>query len=48
VQPGSTRVLGGHGMQRKAGGFGDMVVTFNVQLPTTLTPAQQQQLAQIL
>lgn len=48
TQPGSTRVVSGYGMPKKGGGHGDLVVTFDVQFPVSLTPTQQAAIAKAL
>lgn len=48
VQPGTTVSLGGHGMPRKAGGRGSMVVTVNVRLPGSVPRKKREQLASLL
>jgi DnaJ-class molecular chaperone len=48
TSPGATRTLAGYGMPRKAGGRGDMVVTFNVKFPDTLSPMQASTIASVL
>lgn len=48
TQPHTQRTLSGYGMPKKAGGHGDLVVTFDVKFPSALTADQQQALARIL
>eukprot|EP00123_Amoebidium_parasiticum_P003295 comp14589_c0_seq1/m.10856 comp14589_c0_seq1/g.10856 ORF comp14589_c0_seq1/g.10856 comp14589_c0_seq1/m.10856 type:complete len:373 (-) comp14589_c0_seq1:443-1561(-) len=48
LQPGTKRTISGHGMPKKAGGRGDLVVDFDLRLPTNLTATQKRQLGDIL
>lgn len=48
TQPGSTRTVSGYGMPKKSGGYGDMIIQFDVKFPSSLSPHQQEQLAQLL
>ena len=48
VSPGDVRRLGGEGMPTKAGGKGDLIVTFTVDFPRRLDPAKKQQLRTLL
>jgi DnaJ-class molecular chaperone len=46
--PATRRTLAGYGMPKKGGGFGNLVVTFDVEFPASLTPQQQATLATVL
>ena len=48
TQHNTKRTLSGYGMPKKAGGQGDLIVTFDVKFPSALTADQQQALARIL
>ena len=48
TQPGSKVRLRGKGYDRGDGTFGDLIITYQVTLPSTLTDHQKNMLAQIL
>lgn len=48
IQTGDTDVLVGHGMNRRAGGRGDLVLEYTVKFPANLSSKQKQALAAIL
>lgn len=47
TQPGTKVKLRGKGYQRSDGSFGDMIITYNVKLPTNLTDRQKDLIRQL-
>ena len=47
TQPGTKVKLRGKGYQRSDGSFGDMIITYNVKLPTNLTERQKDLIRQL-